>query len=95
MRALAILLLLAGPALGHDWYPRECCSSSDCALAAGVKRDDARGEWLMPNGQRVPYEQTRPTPDGVPGIHWCRWGGVGQIIVVGGKPCVFEPKAGG
>lgn len=94
-RPLALLLALAGPAAGHDWYPLECCRATDCELAVGVKRNDAWRAWVMPNVELVPYAVTRPTPDGVPGIHWCRFGGKGRIIVRGGRPCVFEPKAGG
>jgi len=79
----------------HDWYPRECCSITDCALVQGVKRDDEKNQWVLPNGERIGYDKARATPDGVQGIHWCRIGGRGQLIYSGGKPCLFVPKAGG
>jgi hypothetical protein len=94
-RAVAILLALAGPAAAHSWYPPSCCSERDCELAGGVKRDDAKGEWVMPNGERVPYGATQPTPDGVQGIHWCRSLATGRVIWQGAKACVFTPAAGG
>lgn len=91
MLKFILLATLASPI--HEWYPAECCSTTDCELASGVRRDDAGQRWLMPNGETVPYMSTRPTPDGVPGIHWCRFNG--KIIYRYGKACVFEPKAGG
>ena len=61
----------------------------------GVKRDDAKAEWIMPNGERVPYGAAQPTPDGVPGIHWCRRPWDNRVIWNGDKACVFAPAAGG
>ena len=92
---LALCLVLSGPARAHDWYPRECCSAADCAPVQGVRRADARGPWVLPSGERVDYEAARPTPAGVAGIHWCRYGGTGALITIGGRPCLFVPKAGG
>ena len=86
---------LSSGVMGHEFYPPECCSNRDCSLAIGVTRDDRAGEWVMPNGERIAYGVTRPTPDGIRGIHWCRLAGIGKIIVRGGRPCVFVPKAGG
>lgn len=30
IRAAIMLLLLIGPAAGHEWYPPACCSGGDC-----------------------------------------------------------------
>jgi len=89
---LWILASLAAPV--HSWYPGECCSQRDCELAIGTQRDEQRREWVMPNGERVRYEEARATPPGVQGIHWCRSTVTLRIIRMG-RPCVFVPESGG
>jgi hypothetical protein len=35
--ACGLALAVAGPAVGHHWYPRECCNNIDCALVEQVE----------------------------------------------------------
>jgi hypothetical protein len=71
---LALAALLASPgADANDWYPRECCSDHDCALADTVlRRHD--GSYLVTSrglSAVIPadYTKWRPSPDGR--VHVC------------------------
>lgn len=92
--ATAVCLMLGAQyARAHSWYPWECCSDKDCEMVAAtsIKRDDT--SWLLPNGERVPFDAARESPD--PDFHWCRYtnGATDPIIKPAGKaPCFFVPK---
>jgi len=94
--ATAVCLMLgASQAVSHSWYPLECCSSSDCEMlsAKSLSRDD--GAWLLPTGERIPFENARQSLDGE--FHWCRYtnGPRDPIIKPTGKaPCLFVPEGG-
>lgn len=104
MRAFFILLvmLLAAPATGHDWYPALCCSGRDChptGAAPGAREPAATltpQGWRLHDGKLIPHERTRASPvqDGL--LHVCRKGGDprGDVIEVEGRPCVFAPGLG-
>jgi hypothetical protein len=38
---LLICAALIGPAMGHDWYPHDCCHDMDCAPVESIA-------WLAP-----------------------------------------------
>lgn len=77
----------------HSWYDSECCSSSDCEMMAEKFLPQSAREWILPNGERVPIENTRPSLDG--DFHWCRHNGKDGIIRSSGKPvCLYVPPGG-
>lgn len=97
LAASFVVALMAGSqhAVGHSWFPWECCSDRDCQMveAKSITRDDT--SWLLPNGERVPFENTRESLD--ENFHWCRYtnGARDPIIRPSGKaPCFFAPKGG-
>jgi hypothetical protein len=67
-RLLAMSILSAGAfsAEAHDWYPRSCCSGSDCGPVISSARAE-RGLWATTRNGTVfvpdvfPWE---PSPDG-------------------------------
>ncbi|WP_293862281.1 hypothetical protein [uncultured Alsobacter sp.] len=98
MKRLAILLILAaGPAAAHSWYPSECCSDADCEMisAQTVRRSD--DGWVLPTGQVIPFDQARPSLDDE--FHWCRsfprYATMPVIQPNGKPPCFFAPEAKG
>jgi hypothetical protein len=42
---LPAILLVAGPASAHDWYPYECCHELDCAPVDAI--DTSSGELVV------------------------------------------------
>ena len=90
------LMAGASVARGHSWYPMECCSEKDCEMVAAtsIKRDDT--SWILPNGERIPFENARESPD--QDFHWCRYtnGPTDPIIKPAGKaPCLWVPGGDG
>jgi hypothetical protein len=87
--------LLAGLAIGlpdahaHDWYPRECCGSRDCAPADSVVRNDDGSYFVTSRGISVVipwwFRPWRPSPDGQ--VHVCvrQFSGIGPIVI-----CAFR-----
>lgn len=65
----AALLLVATPALPHEWYPYECCSDQDCAPLAADKVQERDGGFVLWDGRRVSYRDVKPSPDGQ--FHLC------------------------
>jgi len=67
------LLALASGTQGHDWYPKECCSDQDCALADSVVRREDGSYLVTSRGMSavIPadYGKWRKSPDGR--IHVC------------------------
>ena len=95
MRHIIAFLLLSGPAAAHSWYPLECCSEKDCEMlaAAELQRDDT--SWILPNGERIPFEAARKSLDEQ--FHWCRYvsSPAAPVIKPTGKaPCLFVPEGG-
>lgn len=67
--ACTLSVIMAGTAVGHSWYPDECCNDKDCAEATVTKRNK-NGFWLR-HGKfktdhfvRYDYDRFRPSPDG-------------------------------
>lgn len=75
--------------LSHSWYPMECCSEKDCEIIEDGKVIDMPEGYLFPNGQTVPHNMVRRSPDGK--YHWCLLSGTGSIIKSEDKYCVFIP----
>lgn len=95
IRLALVLALLSSQAVAHSWYPYECCSDKDCEMVAAkdIKRDDT--SWVLPNGERIPFENARESPDAE--FHWCRYtnGKTDPIIKpVGKAPCLWVPGGG-
>ena len=78
-----IVLVYAVTAQAHEWYPQECCSDRDCRAVDAPKIEVTTGGYLI-NGQYVPKESVRPSPDG--DWHICELPLTKHIL------CVFEPK---
>lgn len=91
--ALAVLLLLAGPAHSHSWYGelqvpgtgKSCCNEKDCAPAEPCVTWDG-GEGLQVAGacRPIPPESILniPSPDGL--SHACYFAGRIQCTVLSG-----------
>ena len=96
---IAVLLLLATPALAHDsakWIQDRaiknavgelCCGERDCAsLAEGDITITARGYYIKSLTETVPFNEALPLPN-IPeagGKYWrCQWGG--------SRKCFFAP----
>ena len=73
-------------AVGHSWYPPECCSDHDCAPmpAATIPKPMDGGDWLLTTGELVPRSKVKWSPDGH--YHLCR---MGETIF-----CLFVPPQG-
>jgi len=81
---LALMILVyAIAAQAHSWYPRECCGEGDCKIVDTPKME-RKPEGYLINGQIVPFDRVRPSPDGE--WHICS-GQISSFIF-----CVFEPK---
>ncbi|WP_293857164.1 hypothetical protein [uncultured Alsobacter sp.] len=93
--AVLAFILVAGPALAHSWYPLECCSGTDCEMLSVRQMTRDETSWILPNGQKVPFEQARQSQDDE--FHWCRHDKrpQTQIIAPGAlRPCFFAPRGG-
>ena len=79
----AVVVLLATPALGHDFYDTWCCSGTDCGPITKAEQKD--GKWYYTNhtGKPVPVDaETRfmASPDGR--THSCEWFGKLRCLYV-------------
>ena len=45
------------PALGHGWYPKECCSDHDCVLADAIVPDERGGKIVVVRQTRIPIPE--------------------------------------
>lgn len=97
--SLLLLLAVATATRAHEFYPWECCSDRDCwATGPGEREADpvfTRQGWRLADGVIVPFNQTRPSPDGR--FHVCRQGGApaGALIRPPQKlPCLWAPMGG-
>jgi len=82
MILLLLLCLLAGPAVAHSWYPKDCCSGTDCAPMASSRVSVTPagyvidGRYTIPHGKALwsPDEQFHgcfpPAMQGRPGCFW-------------------------
>lgn len=82
------LLLLAGPALGHDGYPVECCSNRDCK-PVDQREIGEDGAFYTYQGMKIAKSQSMPSFDE-------RWhacvvpGGFGNRVL----RCLLRPTPG-
>ena len=88
--AISASLLLALPtAHAHDWYPRECCSSRDCAPADTVVRHDDGSYFVTARGISlvIPwwFRPWRPSPDGRVHVCFRQFTGIGPVVL-----CAFR-----
>ena len=82
LAAISASLYVALPsAHAHDWYPRECCSSQDCAPADTVIRRDDGSYLVTTRGLSVVipwwFRPWQTSPDGR--VHVC----VRQLTEIG------------
>ena len=78
-------LLIASPALAHDWYPVSCCSDRDChALveANGETVTESAQGWTLWDGRVIGRSKARLSPDRQ--FHLCETPGKAVI-------CFFAP----
>ena len=91
--AVAMVLSRAN---AHDWYPWQCCSSSDCWPAPGKEPQPklVGTKYVLFDGTEVPERDAKPSPD--ENFHVCRKGGTiqGELIYADGKPCFWAPVSG-
>lgn len=93
IRAFILLMLLAGPALAHSWYPYECCSERDCFPVATEAVKSVQGGWMLADGTFIGWREARSSPDGK--YHICRHNdGKGALIILPGKPACFWAPMG-
>jgi hypothetical protein len=85
---VAAALTLAGPALCHDQYPRDCCSGHDCRPALpGEIEVLADGRFhIVPTGEIFTRSQVRPSFDD--GYHRCLYNPANPVSRT---LCVFVP----
>ena len=53
MAGLAKIVLGGVPALGHDWYPFECCARNDCMPARTIEADGRSGMTVIVGDLRI------------------------------------------
>jgi hypothetical protein len=91
--ACALFRLSMGDAYGHSWYDKECCDIRDCEMMAEKWLPTEGDSYVLPNGERVPIANVRPSLDG--DFHWCRYVGTTNVIRPSGQPiCLYVPPGG-
>lgn len=78
---------LASRALGHSWYPWECCSDQDCEPITGDVEETQSG-YVLPDGRTVSYRDPLIKVSADARFHWCRNVTTGRLI------CLFVPARG-
>jgi hypothetical protein len=68
----------------HSWYPNECCNQRDCREVSAPM--EKQGGYVFDNGQHVPYDKVRMSPDGK--WHLC------ESIATKKLLCTFGPIGG-
>ena len=58
-----ILLALILPAFSHSFYPRECCSGTDCAPLAASRVQVTPAGYLIDGRETIPFRLARWSPD--------------------------------
>jgi hypothetical protein len=95
LSSLTAGIVLCSAAYSHSFYPWECCSSVDC-YPIPVPREEVQatpqGWYLLKDKKTIPYESTRPSPDGR--FHICRDElGKGKLIIdPKNVPCLWAPE---
>jgi len=92
----AAALMLSSRANAHDWYPWNCCSSSDCWPAPDKEPVPKLigTKYVLFDGTEIDEKDVKPSPD--ENFHVCRKGGTiqGALIYADGKPCFWAPVSG-
>lgn len=87
-----IAIFAATTALGHSWYPWECCSETDCKPLDQTQIKFSDEGWLLPNGQFIAKGKERQSKDC--SFHWCRYNEDPKTKVIQPQdkpPCFFVP----
>lgn len=65
IRALVILVLLGliVPALSHSFYPKECCSDTDCAPLDASRVQVTPSGYVIDGTETVPFSKALFSPD--------------------------------
>lgn len=95
---LAVASCTGQPVFAHSWYDKDCCDIRDCEPMTEDYLPVEGGMYVLPNGERVSVDKTRPSLDGK--FHWCRsiaWaeGQKRTLIRPADKPnCLYVPNNG-
>ena len=93
--ATTMSIVCAPQSSAHDWYPKECCSDSDCTAAERVLWGYRGDRTVFVGGYQIPIPRelvARSSPDGR--VHICFRVNPGQLY---DKPdletfCLFLPE---
>lgn len=83
----AIFMLIAiASAIGHSWYPPECCGGNDCSEIDEARVRVVQGGYMVDGKSYVAHKDVRPSPDGK--YHACFWPYPDRLH------CFFAPMLG-
>jgi hypothetical protein len=51
------------PALGHSFYPKDCCSDADCAVLASSRVQVTRAGYVIDGRETIPHNKALFSPD--------------------------------
>lgn len=90
---LAVASCTSEPVFAHSWYDADCCSQKDCEPMAADYLPVEDGAYILPNGERVSVDKTRPSLDGR--YHWCRHTSDSTLIRPKDRQnCLYVPNNG-
>lgn len=84
----------AHEAMGGWKYPLECCSNQDCAEYPSENVKEMLGGFKLKEGEFIPRDQARQSPDGH--YHICRNPNSGYSLIQPYEkpPCFWYPPQG-
>lgn len=85
--AVLILACLTAVAMGHAFYPRECCSGIDCAPLDASRVKVTPDGYVIDGRETVPYNKVRWSPD--EHYHGCF-----PASLMGRVGCFWAPQRG-
>lgn len=57
------LMFVSVPAIGHSFYPKDCCSDSDCDVLASSRVQVTPAGYIIDGRETVPYSKALWSPD--------------------------------
>lgn len=58
-----ILVIFAGVAWAHSWYPKECCSDRDSAELAAERVKVTPNGYVIDGRELIPFSKAQASPD--------------------------------